>query len=101
MTNEESIEILENGAWWDMVSTMFCGRDASVKFHAALDVAIAALRAQQTPATLDRSRWEGCICCTLQSQVRAREKHGYRYCEHCGRPLTEDAWAELERRITP
>lgn len=99
MTNEEAIEILENGAWWDMVGAMSCDSDASVKLHAALDAAISALRTPQTPAKLDRSRWEGCICCTRQSQVRARERHGYRYCEHCGRPLTEAAWAELERRV--
>ncbi len=87
MTNEEAIKYFEHDR--------FRRADACE----AVLLIIAALRAQQTPATLDRSRWEGCICCTLQSQVRAREKHGYRYCEHCGRPLNEEAWAELERRI--
>lgn len=112
MTNEEAIEVLENGAWWDMVSTMSCGRDASVKFHAALDVAITALCAQQTPATLDRSRWEGCYTCNnipgimlgeitmcIGKRILTTESHEFKFCPECGRPLTEKAWAELERRI--
>lgn len=100
MTNEEAIEVLENGAWWDLVGTMPCDREASVKFHAALDVGIAALRAQQTPATLDRSRWEGCNWCIWFCPGVTGDPHWYyRFCPICGRPLIEEAWAELERRI--
>lgn len=54
------------------------------------------------PAKLDRSRWEGCDCCTAgDSEFRyLLDKWGEDdYCHRCGRPLTEEAWTELERRI--
>lgn len=93
----------------------------------ASQMAISALRAQQIP--LDRSRWEGCEHCKADQEgyatcfkgANGRSVRMYipegeaaivipgkynhklcipiRYCPHCGRPLTEDAWAELERRI--
>lgn len=72
------------------------------KLNEALKMAIEALRAQQTSAKLDRSRWEGCDCCTAgDSEFRyLLDKWGEDdYCPRCGRPLTEEAWAELERRI--
>lgn len=43
------------------------------------------------PCILDRSRWEECADCWLW------ERHSF--CPDCGRPLTEEAWAELERKI--
>lgn len=76
---------------------------------------LVALRAQQAP--LDRSRGEGCGCCkalTCESClflgcptdkksciecVNWSEYAPMNYCHNCGRPLTEEAWAELERRI--
>lgn len=62
-------------------------------FIEAIKLAIAALRSHQVPAKLDRSRWEGCPYCK-----DARNDH-VPYCQYCGRPQTEEAWAELERRI--
>lgn len=67
----------------------------------ACRVTAAALRAQQS-VKLDRSRWEGCDYCTAgDSEFRyLLDKWGEDYyCPRCGRPLTEEAWAELERRI--
>lgn len=88
------------------------------------DISISALRAQ--PEKLDRSRWVGCPCCwkpecdccahaarreeldPCKSCVKGYQESegeecpGYvaaNYCHHCGRPLTEEAWADLERRI--
>lgn len=67
-----------------------------------------ALRAQKTPAKLDRSRWKGCFICKgatyLDGDVCVSGTHFARlsqfdFCPDCGRPLTEEAWAELERRI--
>lgn len=58
-----------------------------------------ALRAQQTAAKLDRSRWEGCNYCNKYGIVLAAFD-GWSYCNCCGRPLTEAAWAETERRIS-
>lgn len=92
----------------------------------ACRMAVAVLRAQ--PAKLDRSRWKwkGCPCCwepecdccahaarreelePCKSCVKGYQESegmelpGYvtaNYCHHCGRPLTEESWAELERRI--
>ena len=45
------------------------------------------------PAHLDRETWEPCMWCALNGQFGLNN-----YCSACGRPLTEEAWAELERR---
>lgn len=70
----------------------------------AFEMAFEALHAQQAPAKLDRSRWDGCVVCNrcgvggsnelLCGGVRAK------YCPFCSRPLTEEAWTEQERRIS-
>lgn len=46
------------------------------------------------PPRLDRSAWEPCMWCALNGQFGLNN-----YCSACGRPLTEEAWAELERRV--
>lgn len=73
------------------------------------------------PAHIDRSKWEACdnckkacwnckhnlFCCEGNDKEcddcvnqSKWEWGGYqRYCSKCGRPLTEEAWAELERRL--
>lgn len=82
-------------------------------------------RVQQTTAKLDRSRWEGCPMCTAHytkydwntydvgahefrvsgsslmycDQLYGWEGIGIHFCPNCGRPLTEEAWAKLERRM--
>ena len=93
----------------------------------AYEKVFAALRAQQTPSKLDRSRWNGCEHCDVEwepgeywSDDFEYDSHEFRidddsilyhdsrfgwegvtikFCPFCGRPLTEEAWAELERRI--
>lgn len=47
------------------------------------------------PAKLDRSRWEGCEYC----KETVPKWYLWKFCPDCGKPLTEEAWAELERRI--
>ena len=56
---------------------------------------------------IDRSKWEPCKLCALPtgsaaSQLILAETCGgeARFCPECGRPLTDEAWAELERRLT-
>lgn len=52
------------------------------------------------PVKLDRSRWEECSCCCknlITSKIWISD--GKQYCPYCGKPLTEQAWAELERKI--
>lgn len=46
MTKEKAIEVLENGAWWDLLIpiTTIEGRKLDIELHEALDIAIAALR---------------------------------------------------------
>ncbi len=64
----------------------------------ACRVTAAALRAQQS-VKLDRSRWEGCRFCGDEEVVNFLLAKKEKFCPYCGRPLTEEAWAELERRI--
>ena len=83
MTNEEAIHAL----------------DTLVE---AYGIAIRALRDQcdinrfeidtVKPEKLDKRRWEGCEYCKNMSTLKG-------FCYSCGRPLTEEAWAELERKI--
>lgn len=59
---------------------------------------------RSVPAGLDRSRWVGCSLCkgvTGWTQDLDDEHHEveFLFCPVCGRPITEEAWAELERRI--
>lgn len=60
------------------------------------------------PAKLGRSRWKGCFLCNgekyLNGDVCVLGTHyvgvsEFDFCPNCGRPLTEKAWEELERRI--
>lgn len=62
------------------------------------------------PAHIDRSKWEGCdcdkpksccTCCSMRCQycIKQSEYRQAAYCMKCGKPLTEEAWAELERRL--
>ena len=84
--------------------------DAIEILLAERDAAVDALRAQQPP--LDRSRWEGCNFCNYElenypSINACNDDWGdysvstYKpsYCPICGRPLTEEAWAEMERKV--
>lgn len=109
MTREEAAKHFEK----------YIGNECYTIFHQdACRMAVAALRAQQTPAKLDRSRWEGCEWCNgrycdncfwqLKMKDTARckrcvDKSGWTpivsYCSNCGKPQTEQAWEELERRI--
>lgn len=45
------------------------------------------------PVRIDREKWELCMWCALNGQFGLNN-----YCSACGRPLTDEAWAELERR---
>ena len=100
MTLQEAIETVENGELWD--KCIIPGdNDAVLKFHKALDIMIAELQAKREPVKLDRDGWakcDGCELCKSDYAVYHIFPH-YKFCPMCGRPLTEDAWVELERRI--
>lgn len=46
------------------------------------------------PTHIDREKWGPCKWCEISWLVM-----GEKYCCSCGRPLTDEAWAELERRF--
>lgn len=90
------------------------------RYQEALALAVEALtekRALWGAGKLDRSRWKGCelcknlICATCKFATFEYDDHPcdlceggslyekVNYCPDCGRPLTEEAWADLERRI--
>lgn len=132
MTIEEAIRILSPNSESRLVRSID-GFLPTQKVLCALEMAISALRVQQTP--LDRSQWEAhpvikrrpyrsekfkgvkspedgevlyrkivtihenwiddyCSACGKKLCSRFQN-----YCPNCGRPLTEEAWAELERRL--
>lgn len=105
MTTEEAIKLLDHKTQKDELRKIGKGFCCVAAVNEALNMAISALRAQQTP--LDRSRWEGCHYCDDQETVMELDwiygldhiLHDYKFCPMCGRPLTEEAWAEMERRL--
>ena len=82
MTREEAIRIFES--WVE------CKYEPT---RQAAELAVAVFCAQQAPVRIDRNRWEECDYCKLAPYW------GKHFCPMCGRPLDEEAWAELERRI--
>ena len=72
----------------------------------------------QQPAHIDREKWGMCEVCQLRNcnncqfinlssleqpcsecDGKSKWQPAGNYCWCCGRPLTEEAWAELERRV--
>lgn len=103
MTREEAIKHLLYD-WFSLLGGQLCvDADNKDRFCEAIGIAVTALRGQRTPAKLDRRRWEGCVVCNGCGADGSRELLcggvNAKYCPFCGRPLTEEAWAELERRM--
>lgn len=118
MTREEAIKILELETRQEALSP-YLDRPMEKMLDAMIEASrmgASALRAQ--PAKLDRSRWVGCkecvppwcktcirydvrnmdTICTFSCINHSKHKPN-NFCQSCGRPLTEESWAELERRI--
>ena len=51
------------------------------------------------PAHIDRDACNPCMMCKNQKSLNLSLDMNCRYCPKCGRPLTEEAWAELEKRL--
>lgn len=69
------------------------------------------------PANIDREAWSGCEACKTpqcfncfhsdlsmtaepcNSCVGEKWETKYKFCPECGRPITPEAWAELEKRL--
>ena len=95
MTTEEAIKILDPETSRDALWKYEDKEKRLEAVNEACQLAVAALRAQQTSAKLDRSRWKGCNYCNKYGFGNTRPD----FCYGCGKPQNEKAWAELERRI--
>lgn len=58
------------------------------------------------PAHIDREEWKPCWLCSISSGEPAKHlilpetcNGEAKYCPECGRPITPEAWAELEKRL--
>lgn len=51
------------------------------------------------PIHIDRGAWKPCMLCKNPKSLNLFLDMNCRYCPKCGRPLTEEAWAELEKRL--
>lgn len=104
------IEDLEKALQYFVIAVPESEEQAKAYFWARK--ALTALRSMQEagePFHIDRSKWEYCLTCRdlryLPYEVCAGIKmpggseFGASFCPSCGRPLTEEAWAELERRL--
>lgn len=112
MTNEEAIFHLQEARKYPVAY--------DAQEQEAFEVAFSALHAQQSTIKLDRSRWGKCEMCGDGEINTSPGAHDFiiaddclfyndsefglegvliKYCPFCSRPLTEEAWAELERRI--
>lgn len=109
MTREEAIKILDPETRQETMKQIPVFERIAAD-QEACRLAVAALHAQQEPVKLERSMWEGCEWCKnlgaviLEGHhtVRRKKKYGSViavYCPRCGRPLTEDARAEMEGKI--
>lgn len=111
MTREEAVERIS-----DHMEVHKIGEYPHIKLAVALNMAIDALRAQR--AKLDSSGWEGCKECTplscgtcvrynhrntgdpcTTSCIKHSKHKPVNFCKNCGRPLTEEGLAELERKM--
>lgn len=113
MTNEEAIRILDPETRRETMRQIpvFERIDADQE---ACRIAVSALRAQQ------KHTLEGCEMCRTKANWADGGAHDFRidgdtlyyfdvqlgwegieinFCPFCGRPLTEEAWSALERRI--
>ena len=127
MTREEAIRILDPETSRDALWKYEGDGERLEMVNEACRIVVAALQAQQDVKPLeidqfklDRSRWEGCPACrdraviawdlcgdgiVIESDGKLHMLTGgdweceIQFCPECGRPLTEEAWAELERRI--
>lgn len=96
------------------------GTGCHIKIAEALRMAIKALESQSLH--IDREKWEPCercigcgncvfFCydddefpcknCMLESTTKKPfpRFRSVKFCAHCGRPLTDEAWAELRKRL--
>lgn len=88
---------------WGIISVDDAGRWAGIPFFRGhkngvnfeYDIVSRGMEVYAYPhVRIDREKWEQCKWCEISWLVM-----GEKYCPSCGRPLTEEAWAELENRL--
>ena len=85
------ISVDSNGKWAGI--PFFRGRKNGVNFE--YDIESRGMEIYAIEHTgIDRDKWEQCMWCETNKLIM-----GDKYCSECGRPLTEEAWTELERMI--
>lgn len=112
MTREEAIKILDPKTCRDALMEFMGGSwnqtQALILINEAQKMGLDALRVHQSTPKLDRNRWKECFVCKgatwMDGDICISGTHystlaQFNFCPDCGRPLTEEAWAELERRI--
>ena len=96
------------------------GKSACPECVEAVRWSVKALKAMKSensysPGHIDRETWEPCAMCETCSNcwMAMNDKYGtpcnkcidfskfhpVSYCRYCGRPLTSESWAELEKRL--
>lgn len=125
MTNEEAIDILQEEHDW--VQEPYYVIKAIEMAVSALRMAVAKNETTTQPDHIDREAWTGCQLCKrlgekdpcykdgcfkksypacdfrcdkfLDWRADRKKLEGSSFCPWCGRPLTPEAWAELEKRL--
>ena len=118
MTKEKAIEVLENGAWWDLLIpiTTIEGRKSDIELHEALDIAIAALyplvgnrlrkcgKAVLGATTKEKKpeNWECSLLDDCGFSVVVGDEVVWtnaEFCPVCGKPLTDNVADTLIKRL--
>lgn len=90
--------IEDKTGWWAIVRI---GREKATTDYGGYfllsDYGITWFAYDYPPAHINREAREPCECC--RSAKFMNGKMMYKFCQSCGRPLTEEAWAELEKRV--
>ena len=102
MTREKAIEVLENGAWWDLFIpiTTIEGRKSDIELHEALDIAIAALYpvSREQVEKVWRGEWKNYLPSLGTGNIQYRCTTCGRtpddempFCPYCGAAMTDEA----------
>lgn len=91
-----------------------CGPENWADLLEIMQTCLEAVRAYP-PARIDREAWKPCECCNGakyvygqasavvpngdKGQIEKEVEGDFDYCPECGRPLTPEAWAMLEKRL--
>lgn len=90
--------------------TDFNGTYVNIEWLKQVEAERDALKAAQVNVKLDRRLWKGCDICKTGGYLcgtinvmpflsYSTQRTLFYFCPDCGKPLTEEAWAELEQRI--